>query len=61
MDIRRNKAIQWLVYIMLVDDIMTPGATSNECSKQLIRAGASRSVVLTLARAAALQSFRHYG
>ena len=40
--------------VMLVDDVMTTGATANECSKQLIKAGASEVVVLTLARAAAL-------
>ena len=40
--------------IMLVDDVMTTGATATECSKQLIKAGASEVIVLTLARAAAL-------
>lgn len=40
--------------VMLVDDVMTTGATAGECSKQLIEAGASEVVVLTLARAAAL-------
>jgi competence protein ComFC len=40
--------------VMLVDDVMTTGATANECSRQLIKAGASKVVVLTLARAAAL-------
>ncbi len=40
--------------VMLVDDVMTTGATANECSRQLIKAGASEVVVLTLARAAAL-------
>lgn len=40
--------------LMLVDDVMTTGATANECSRQLIDAGASEVVVLTLARAAAL-------
>ncbi len=39
-------------HVMLVDDVMTTGATANECSKQLIGAGASEVVVLTLARAA---------
>jgi ComF family protein len=40
--------------IMLVDDVMTTGATANECSRQLLKAGAAEVVVLTLARAAAL-------
>lgn len=40
--------------IMLVDDVMTTGATANECSRQLLKAGASEVVVLTLARAAVL-------
>lgn len=40
--------------VMLVDDVMTTGATASECSRQLIKAGASEVVVLTLARAAAL-------
>jgi predicted amidophosphoribosyltransferase len=40
--------------VLLVDDVMTTGATASECSKQLIEAGASEVVVLTLARAAAL-------
>lgn len=40
--------------IMLVDDVMTTGATANECSRQLMKAGASQVIVLTLARAAAL-------
>ncbi len=40
--------------VMLVDDVMTTGATANECSKQLIKAGASEVVVMTLARAAAI-------
>ncbi len=40
--------------VVLVDDVMTTGATANECSRQLLKAGASEVVVLTLARAAAL-------
>jgi predicted amidophosphoribosyltransferase len=34
--------------ILLVDDLMTTGATVNECSRVLKRAGASRVYVLTL-------------
>ena len=37
--------------LMLVDDVMTTGATANECSKQLMNAGARDVVVITLARA----------
>jgi ComF family protein len=37
--------------LLLVDDVMTTGATARECSKQLLKAGAETVVVLTLARA----------
>lgn len=40
--------------LMLIDDVMTTGATAEECSKQLLKAGAKDVVVLTLARASAL-------
>lgn len=36
--------------ILLIDDIFTTGATVNECSKVLIKAGAKQVFVLTLAR-----------
>jgi ComF family protein len=37
--------------ILLVDDVMTTGATVDECSRILLRAGARRVDVFTLARA----------
>lgn len=37
--------------LLLVDDVMTTGATVRECSKELMKAGAKEVIVLTLARA----------
>ena len=36
--------------LLLVDDVMTTGATVKECSKELMKAGAKEVTVLTLAR-----------
>ena len=36
--------------VLLVDDVYTSGATANECSRVLVRAGAREVYVLTLAR-----------
>ncbi len=40
--------------VLLIDDVMTTGATVNACSRQLIMAGAKSVSVLTLARAGTL-------
>lgn len=37
--------------LLLVDDVMTTGATVTECSKVLMKSGAEEVIVLTLARA----------
>ncbi len=39
--------------VLLIDDVMTTGATVNECSRVLKEGGAARVVVLTLARGGA--------
>ena len=36
--------------VVLIDDVLTTGATVSECARVLLRAGASRVDVLTLAR-----------
>jgi predicted amidophosphoribosyltransferase len=36
--------------LLLLDDVMTTGATVRECSKTLVKAGAKEVVVVTLAR-----------
>ncbi len=36
--------------LILVDDVMTTGATARECSKALLKAGAKEVIVVTLAR-----------
>ena len=36
--------------ILLIDDVFTTGATINECSKILLKNGAAKVFVLTLAR-----------
>jgi ComF family protein len=46
----RNKSTISGKHILLVDDIFTTGATVDECSKVLLKAGAKQVEVLTLAR-----------
>jgi ComF family protein len=48
--VKNQEAIQGKA-IVLVDDVYTTGATVNECSRTLLRAGAERVAVLTVARA----------
>ncbi|MGD0624467.1 MAG: phosphoribosyltransferase family protein, partial [Thermodesulfobacteriota bacterium] len=38
-------------HILLIDDVLTTGATVQECSRVLLKAGAKQVNVLTLARA----------
>ena len=40
--------------ILLVDDVLTTGATADECSRVLLRAGAEQVLVATVARAVTL-------
>ena len=43
--------------ILLIDDVFTTGSTSNEISKELIKAGANKIYVLTVAHAGFEQKF----
>ncbi len=44
--------------ILLVDDVLTTGATMNECARTLINKGASRVLAMTLARTDAIRRNR---
>jgi ComF family protein len=48
--VKDQEAIQGKT-VVLVDDVYTTGATVNECSRALLKAGAERVAVLTVARA----------
>jgi ComF family protein len=48
--VKDTKAIQGKS-VVLVDDVYTTGTTVNECSRALLKAGAERVAVLTVARA----------
>jgi predicted amidophosphoribosyltransferase len=48
-EVRAPKAVEGK-HVLLVDDIMTTGATASACAAVLKRAGARRVSVLTLAR-----------
>jgi ComF family protein len=48
-DVRKRKSVEGK-HVLLVDDIMTTGATASACAAVLKRAGARRVSVLTLAR-----------
>jgi ComF family protein len=48
----RDRAVVRHRRVLLVDDVMTTGATVNECAKVLRRAGAAQVDVVVLARAA---------
>ncbi|MFH1074729.1 MAG: ComF family protein [Candidatus Firestonebacteria bacterium] len=48
-DIKHPEKIKWAC-ILLVDDLLTSGATADECSRMLLGAGASQIRVFTLAR-----------
>ena len=47
----KNSSLVKAKNILLIDDVLTTGATVNECSKVLLESGASKIDVLTLARA----------
>ncbi|HYD99627.1 MAG TPA: ComF family protein [Alphaproteobacteria bacterium] len=46
----RHRGAVWGRSVLLIDDVLTTGATVEECSRVLLKAGARRVDVLTLAR-----------
>jgi ComF family protein len=49
-EVKRRQEVQGR-HVLLIDDVLTTGATASACSAVLKRAGAKRVTVLTLARA----------
>jgi predicted amidophosphoribosyltransferase len=49
--VKRGRAVAGL-RVLLIDDVLTTGATAAECARVLLKSGAARVEVLTLARTA---------
>ena len=47
-----TKGVLQKANVLLIDDVLTSGATANSCAQALLNAGAARVNVLTIARAA---------
>lgn len=55
-EVRRTDAVEGR-HVLLIDDVLTTGATASACASVLKRAGARRVTLLTLARADRRKSF----
>ena len=55
-EVRRRDRVEGC-HVLLIDDVLTTGATASACAAMLKRAGAKRVTVLTLARADRRKSF----
>ena len=51
MIVKDPKNILQKANVLLIDDVLTSGATANACARALLSAGAARVDVLTIARA----------